>query len=219
LAIFDIEMQTQLPRLELPEVHRAHEREVSSLSEMLAHAYVADPVSRWLIPGDEQWTRFAHKYFSFLIRNAANDGVLFANEDSTAAALWKRPNPAQPGRIGKALYGLRMLSLLRARSARGMRLGRLLEEAHPTEPHWFLQFVGVEAHHRERGLASSVLRPVLERCDEERQAAYVETSNPANAPIFRHYGFEVYKTIDLAPGPIIRCMRRQPRPSGSLRPL
>lgn len=178
---------------------------------MLAHAYVADPVSRWLIPGDEQWTRFARPYFAFLLRSALAEGVLYKNEENTSAALWRQPNHAEPGRLGKALHGLRMLSLLRARSSRGVRLAKLLEEAHPKEPHWFLQFVAVESTSRGKGFASSVLHPVLERCDAEGQVAYLESSNPGNTPIFQHFGFEVCGKIDLAPGPTILCMRRAPQ--------
>ncbi len=204
-------MKTTLPSLKLPSVRRAQPGDLGQLSEMLAHAYVADPVSRWLIPGDEQWTRYARPYFGFLLRSAFAEGELFANEDCSAAALWRKPNPAERGRLGKALHGLRMLSLLRARSARGIRLARLLEEAHPPEPHWFLQFVAVEALRRGTGLGGSVLRPVLERCDREGQVAYLESSNPANTPIFQHFGFEVCGKIDLSPGPVILCLRRQPQ--------
>ena len=209
-----VEMTTNLPSLILPAVHRARETDIASLSKMLAHAYVADPVSRWLIPGDEQWIRFARPYFAFLLRSALAEGVLFKNEDSSAAALWRRPNspgPSGPGRLGKALHGLRMLSLLRARSSRGVRLARLLEEAHPQEPHWFMQFVAVESTCRGRGLASSILRPMLERCDADGQVAYLESSNPGNTPIFQHLGFEVCGKIDLSPGPTILCMRRAPQ--------
>jgi len=204
-------MTTHLPSLTIPAVRRAQERDLAPLSEMLAHAYVADPVSRWLIPGDEQWTRFARPYFAFLLRSALAEGVLYRNEDSSAAALWRQPNPAEPGRLGKALHGLRMLSLLRARSRRGVRLAKLLEEAHPKEPHWFLQFVAVESTCRGKGLASSVLGPVLERCDAAGQVAYLESSNPGNTPIFQHWGFEVCGKIDLSPGPTILCMRRAPQ--------
>lgn len=205
------EMMTNLPSLTLPAVHRARETDTAALSKMLAHAYVADPVSRWLIPGDEQWIRFARPYFAFLLRSALAEGMLFSNEDQSAAALWRRPNPSEPGRLGKALHGLRMLSLLRARSSRGIRLARLLEEAHPQEPHWFLQLVAVESTSRGKGLASSVLRPVLERCDADGQVAYLESSNPGNTPIFQHLGFEVCGKIDLSPGPTILCMRRAPQ--------
>ncbi len=205
------EMTTPLPSLTLPPVQRAQERDVASLSNMLAHAYIGDPVSRWLIPGDEQWTRFAGPYFAFLLRSALKEGVLIKNADATAAALWRQPNPTAHGRLGKALHGLRMLSLLRARSSRGVRLARLLEEAHPSEPHWFLQFVAVESRLRGNGLASSVLRPGLERCDQQGQVAYLESSNPGNTPIFQHFGFEVCGKIDLSPGPTILCMRRAPQ--------
>ena len=41
--------------------------------------------------------------------------------------------------------------------------------------------------------------------------AYLESSHPGNAPIFQHFGFEVHDKIDLAPGPMILCMRRAPQ--------
>lgn len=212
-------MQTKPPSLDLPAVRRAPERDVPALSELLAHAYIGDPLSRWLIPGDEQWTRFAHKYFAFLIRSLGEDGVLLANEDATACALWQRPNPHARGPLGRAWHGVRMMTLLRARSSRGVRLARLLEEHEIHEPHWHLQFLAVDSHQRGERLASSVLRPMLDRCDAEGHAACVESSNAANTPVFQHFGFEVRNKFDLAPRLTISRLWRRPQGRGRLTPL
>ncbi len=79
------------------------------------------------------------------------------------------------------------------------------------EKHWFLQLLGVAPEHQGKGHASRLLRPMLERLDEEGLPAYLETTNPVNVPRYEHFGFEVVRE-GMMPGTPIRfwCMLRDP---------
>jgi ribosomal protein S18 acetylase RimI-like enzyme len=84
-------------------------------------------------------------------------------------------------------------------------------DAHPEAPHWHLAFVGVDPAHQGRGLGSALLRHTLARVDAERLHAYLESSNPANVPLYRRHGFEVIREIRVAGSPAVIPMVRRPR--------
>jgi ribosomal protein S18 acetylase RimI-like enzyme len=60
-----------------------------------------------------------------------------------------------------------------------------------------------------RGYGSALLRHALEQIDRDGQLAYLESTNPANVPLYQRHGFEVVGTIqvDDAP-PMIPMVRR-----------
>ena len=116
--------------------------------------------------------------------DAAAHGLVFTTPGREGGALW-----APPGRwkvpliqIIKAtpqflrLYGWRFVPNLGVLST--------LEKAHPTEPHYYLEFLGTDPAHQGRGIGSTLLQPVLDRCDDEGVGAYLE-SKGVQRPLLR----------------------------------
>lgn len=86
----------------------------------------------------------------------------------------------------------------------GRNLPRLLgtlnavEKNHPTEPHHYLAFVGVDPESQRQGMGSILMHPVLQRCDAEGLPAYLEASAPRNRALYERHGFEA--TEEIRPG-------------------
>ncbi len=79
-------------------------------------------------------------------------------------------------------------------------------------PVWHLAFLGTAPEHRGRGLARRLLDRQLARCDEDGFAVWLETTDPANPPIYERFGFEVFTHLeDAAWLPGWWAMRREPR--------
>lgn len=86
-----------------------------------------------------------------------------------------------------------------------------MHEAHPEEPHWYLNVVSTLPAHQGRGLGAAVLEPVLERADAEGVACYLESTNPRNRTLYYRKGFLDMGEIHLDGGPTLLQMWRDAR--------
>jgi predicted GNAT family N-acyltransferase len=85
------------------------------------------------------------------------------------------------------------------------------EHYRPTEPHWYLSLVGVEALHRNKGRGATLLMHGLRQCHQEHRPAYLWSSNPLNTSLYKRYGFEIVGTIQVSSSPPIFPMLRRAR--------
>jgi predicted N-acetyltransferase YhbS len=83
-----------------------------------------------------------------------------------------------------------------------------VEARHPAELHWYLAVLGTEPARQGQGIASGLMGPVLERCDKEGTAAYLESSKDSNIPYYERHGFQVTGEIQLPSGPTVWPMWR-----------
>jgi GNAT superfamily N-acetyltransferase len=104
----------------------------------------------------------------------------------------------------------------------GSGAGRVLatldafDAAHPHgEPHYYLSLLGTDPAHYGHGYGLGLLADNLRIIDGEGMPAYLESSNPANVPLYERYGFRQIGAFDLPyGGPTVPTMWR---PAGGLR--
>ena len=84
---------------------------------------------------------------------------------------------------------------------------------HPASPpHWHLAVLGTEPEAQGKGRGSSVLQPVLDRCDRDGEPAYLESSKEGNVPFYERHGFRVTERLDVPKGgPSLWLMWRDPQ--------
>jgi GNAT superfamily N-acetyltransferase len=73
----------------------------------------------------------------------------------------------------------------------------------------------VDPGHQGRGHGSALLQHALRRCDRGQAPASLESTDPANIPLYERHGFRVLVTIQVGSSPPIFPMLRAPRPAGS----
>ena len=66
-----------------------------------------------------------------------------------------------------------------------------LRKNYASFPNWHLLEIGIADKYRGKGFASKLLRPVLDELDRKGLHCYLETHNPVNVEIYRHFDFEV----------------------------
>jgi GNAT superfamily N-acetyltransferase len=125
--------------------------------------------------------------------------------------IWLPPGHWQAGfreQIRALPHHARALTTAWGRAA---RYGHALDHAHPMEPHWYLKVIGVDPAWQGRGVASLLLRPRLNRCDQDGQPAYLEASKPDGVWMYEHFGFRRTGNVDMPEGaPAITAMWRVP---------
>ena len=58
---------------------------------------------------------------------------------------------------------------------------------------WYLYNLSIKKDAQGKGIASKLMRPMLQFCDDERMVAYLETNKEANVGLYKHYGFDLMK--------------------------
>ena len=190
---------------------RATAADVPPLAAALARAFDDDPVMTWVFPDPRTRTDRMARLFALLLRtHHLRRGEIWAADGWTGAAAWCAPDQ---WRVPIGQQARNMVPVVRLIGFGLFTRLRGLVEAehhHPTAPHWYLGVLGVDPDHQGTGVASALMRPVLERCDTEGLPAYLESSTQANLAFYSRHGFEVRDKIALGSGPSIWGMWREP---------
>jgi ribosomal protein S18 acetylase RimI-like enzyme len=171
-------------------------------------AFVRDPVLRWMWPEAHQYVTYFPEFIkAFGGKAFEHDSAHYAAEFS-GAGLWLPPG-IQPDE--EVLVPLVERTVEPARLDAAFATLEQMGTYHPSEPHWYLPLIGVDTAKQGRGHGSALLAYALERVDRERRPAYLESTNPANVPLYQRHGFEVVGTIQVGEVPPMIPMIRPPR--------
>ncbi|MEO0494975.1 MAG: GNAT family N-acetyltransferase [Actinomycetota bacterium] len=127
--------------------------------------------------------------------------------DDRGAALWSPPGVTTDTDAMSGFFGERAIP---DRVEAAVPHFIELAEWHPTEPHFYLQFIGARSSARGQGLGSLMLERVLRICDAEALPAYLEATTPQSAALYARHGFEQLTTITFADGIALLPMLRPP---------
>ena len=195
----------------MADVRRATANEAPEPAATLASAFKNDPVFTWLTPERGRQARLQRFFAQQLAITMKHEGVL-TTDDYSGVAIWLPPDN------WKVATGDLIRSMPAMIRSFGSRLPRVLgslgviEKNHPKDPpHWYLEFLGTRADMQRKGVGSSMIGFMLDRCDQEAIPAYLEASSPENVPFYRRHGFEVTQDLQLKNGPTVWGMWREPR--------
>jgi ribosomal protein S18 acetylase RimI-like enzyme len=181
--------------------------------ELLDAAFRHDPVSSWVLPGDD-YRRRTHP----VLMGAFTDGVMEAGridvtEDGTACALWI-PVPAE-GMEEDPEGAAAVRELVDPANERVEQIALLTGEIHPKgHAHEYLWMVAVAPEHQGKGLGAALIGETLDRCDREGLGAYLEASNTRSCRLYERLGFRYSRPpLELPDGPRMYPMWRDPRGS------
>jgi GNAT superfamily N-acetyltransferase len=211
--------------------------ETDAAADLLARGFAEEPGNLVLLPDPS--TRFAMMRIAMkeAVRAALRYGtvqVATVGDDLGAIAVWHPPGVvATPvgsvarvagGKLADASTLARSLpnvaSVMLRHAPQAFRLVQARRRAVRYASRgttWHLAFLATAPEHRGRGLARALLERQLERCDEDGQAAWLETTDPVNPPIYERFGFGMVAHLeDAAWLPGLWVMRRDPEAATDL---
>ena len=195
------------------EILRAGPADAERLAAMLGRAFEDDPVQAWLFPRDEGRRAKVQVFFDLEVRDILLPrGEVWTSPGRESAAGWMPPGQWKIPMRTMLRHAPALLRVLGRRTMLALRGLGQIEARHPREPHWYLAVLGTDPVEQGRGLGSSVLAPVLGRCDDEGLGAYLESSKEENLAFYSRHGFEVTEEVQLPNGPPVWLMWRDPQP-------
>ncbi|MFD7549319.1 GNAT family N-acetyltransferase [Streptomyces sp. NPDC059578] len=180
--------------------------------DLLDRGFRGDPVSQWVFAAEGDFHRKHRLMMGGILDIVLEAGRVDLTEDGSAVALWlsmpEGGHEDPDGVDGPAL----MREAVDPGNERIEQVGRLTERLHPTHAaHEYLWMIAVDPDRRSQGLGTTLIRPVLERCDRAGTAAYLEASNARSRDLYRRLGFEVREPVlELPDGPTMWPMWREP---------
>ncbi len=193
-------------------VRLATARDLPRLADVLAVAFHDDPVTRSHFPPEGDVTPTMRRFFEFVLdREFLPRGLVFTTDEVVAVAAWLPPDAGEGEDAAGDDADEFILELFGAHAVIVEEILRVQQDHHPTEPHYYLQFMGTHPDFQGRGIGSSLLRPVLRRCDEELLSAYLDASSEHSRDFYLGQGFEVVGELPLSTGARFWQMCRLPR--------
>jgi len=185
--------------------------EVAQVSATLAGALANDPIFSWLLPSQRRRDTRLRRLFALELAHWVfpAGGQALTTDDFRGANVVLPPGRSQmstslSGAIGLVhVFGIRLL--------RAGQLQVFFDRYHPQEPHYYIRTLGVAPRFQGQGLGTALLRPTIDRCDEEGVPAYLEASSQRSAALYERLGFAHLGELHVPDGgPPFWPMRRPP---------
>jgi GNAT superfamily N-acetyltransferase len=198
-------------------VRQLQRGEVPVAASLLARAFAADPFLGHFMADPRRRRLALPPFFAVVVYELLGSQAVYVSEEAgrvAGVAAWLPPEPETPSRDARwhAFLASARVRMLFPRAAPRVGAGfETLAAEHPSDPHWYLAFVGIEPGEQGRGLGRQLLEPVLERADDESHLCYLETPFPDTRAFYRKLGFA--DTAELRPvagAPPIWTMTRKP---------
>jgi len=130
--------------------------------------------------------------------------VYASSEKMEGVSAWLPPGKAPVGgwQVLRSVPLPVLWRLGRQGASRMNAYGRFVDNLHRKlvpYPHWYLQIIGVDPECRGQGFSSRLVRPVMERVDQEQMPCFLETNTEKNVAICSRFGFYVISK-DKMPG-------------------
>ena len=183
------------------EIRSMQQTDVDVVATSLANAFMSDPLQTYTFPDEEERREKSPAHFKAILEFGLMFGEVYASDNAEGAVVWLRPNETDITPEKAEQGGLTKLPELLGEDAAN-RFFSVLEFIDPhhkqdvPEPHWYIMVIGVDPAHQGKGLAKSLLQPVMNKATANGNSIYLETAQPLNVPFYQRLGFKILKEIE-----------------------
>ena len=173
-------------------------KDLDLLAEIAADAYQDYPLHNWFTKG--KYDKKASKLIMQIsLKTMTEDAIIYADsEEMNGFAVWLPFGFTGSKTLPFLLNGGLKLII---HSGFGI-IGRLLtyenyamnlKKEFTDHFDWYLYNLSIKKDAQGKGIASKLMRPMLQFCDDEKMVAYLETNKEKNVSLYDHYGFALKK--------------------------
>ena len=182
--------------------------EEATVVDVLTLAFIGDPVVRWCWDDPHLYLEHFPRFIRAFGGRAFGRGSAHRVDGYAGAALWLPPG-VEPD---EEAIGVVLQSTVPAPVQRDVfAVTEQMAGYHPGEPHWYLPLIGIDPPRQGKGRGAALLKHALAGCDRDGSAAYLESTNPKNIPLYESHGFEATGRIQAGGSPVITPMLRRAR--------
>ena len=174
---------------------KAEHKDKAIVTNILAESFKNDPQVNWFLEESRNRNKL-NILIDYVFEETIRKGEIYISEDNMATALWN----SEKKEIFSFTYILRNLSFLfrigMKSTIRILKMDKLTYSQYPKNKSYFhLYLIGVLPEAQGKGLASSLLNPILTEKRENEIPVYLETANQKNVEIYKRKGFHIFNTI------------------------
>lgn len=189
-------------------IHRSKVSDKQQIIDLLVLANCADPFLRWQYTSPSAYLKNLPIFLDALTAKSFETDSVNHVDDYIGTAVWLPPHIELDAE--KLLKSFEQ-TLSNKKLSEALAIDEQMNRYHPREPHWYLVIMGVEPARQGQGIGSKLLGHTLALCDQDSTLAYLESTNPKNIPLYKHYGFELLGIIQVGDAPPIYPMLRKPQ--------
>ena len=189
-------------------VREASPEELARVVSVQVMAFGSDPVMRWIYPEAHSYLLHYPSFVEAFAGGAFEHSTAYIAGDFGGAAMWLPPDVHVDGSLVESVLETGVDGPVRDET---FAVLEEMDRYHIDEPHWYLPMIGVDPSHQGKGMGAALLKHALSKCDEASLPAYLESSNPANVPLYERHGFAVMGTIQVGSSPPVFPMLREAR--------
>jgi ribosomal protein S18 acetylase RimI-like enzyme len=184
-------------------LYQVSKTEIDKAQSVLTESFANEPFMQYLMGHNNFDLKKASLFHRFIINYGLKYGIVIATSanfegvavwlppDKTEFAIWKSFNAGVISLAGIEGINLKKRLQFFKRFKGYGNYSAQLHEKYTFFPDWHLLEIGIADKYRGKGFASKLLRPILDEFDKKGLHCYLETHNPANVEIYRHFDFDV----------------------------
>lgn len=191
-----IEIPLAKRAIEKAGLYIASKKDLDRLCAVAADAYRDYPLHNWLTNGKYD-AKASELLMKVSLKTMTEDAVIYADsEEINGFAAWipfgfsgNKPLPfLVSGGFNLICHsGPGIMKRLITYDDYAMGLKKRFTDNYD----WYLFNLSVKKDAQGKGIASKLMRPMLQFCDDEQMVAFLETNKEANVGLYKHYGFDL----------------------------
>lgn len=194
----NIEIPLAKKAIEKENLYIVQNKDIDRLADVAADAYQEYPLHNWFTKGKYD-VKASNLIMKISLKTMMKDALIYSDsEEINGFAVWlpfgfdgsKTLPFLINGGISLILHsGFDIIKRLLKYETYAMNLKKEFTDNFD----WYLYNLSIKKSAQGKGIASKLIRPMLQFCDDERMVAYLETNKETNVGLYRHYGFDLKK--------------------------